>query len=252
MHNPANDPANDPVIEGRALAKTFHSSGIDVLALRGVDLTVRRGEFVAVMGPSGCGKSTMLHLLGGLDRPTAGEVIWQGKRIDQLSETKLARLRRTGVGFVFQFFNLVPNLTAGENIELAVLLAGASRPEAAARREELLDRMGMAARSQVAPGQLSGGEQQRVAIARALANRPALVLADEPTGNLDTASARQVLDLLREARSEGQALLLVTHDPRVAARADRVITLRDGLIADEIAVSAARPVHDLLSFGSLS
>jgi putative ABC transport system ATP-binding protein len=243
---------NETMIEGRGLAKTFHSGGVDVLALRGVDVAVRAGEFVAVMGPSGCGKSTMLHLLGGLDRPSAGQVTWQGRRVDQLSETKLARLRRREVGFVFQFFNLVPTLTAAENIELAVLLAGGSRCEAVTRRDELLERVGITARAHLTPGQMSGGEQQRVAIARAVANRPAVVLADEPTGNLDSASAREVLDLLRDARAEGQALVLVTHDPRVAATADRVITLNDGLIADDITVSAARPVRDLLSFGSLS
>ncbi len=241
---------NDTMIECRLLAKTFHASGIDMLALRGVDITVRRGEFVAVMGPSGCGKSTMLHLLGGLDRPSAGEVVWQGRRIDQLSETKLARLRRREVGFVFQFFNLVPTLTAAENIELPVLLAGGSRAEAAARRDELLERMGLGERARLAPGQMSGGEQQRVAIARAMANRPAVLLADEPTGNLDSGSARDVLALLREACADGQALLLVTHDPRVAATADRVVSVRDGLVTDDMIVSAARPVGDLFSFGS--
>ncbi len=243
---------NDTMIEGRGLAKTFHSGGIDVLALRGVDVAVCRGEFVAVMGPSGCGKSTMLHLLGGLDRPSAGEVTWQGQRIDQLSETKLARLRRYEVGFVFQFFNLVPTLTAAENIELPVLLAGGSRADAATRRDELVERMGLAGRAHLAPGQMSGGEQQRVAIARAVANRPAVLLADEPTGNLDSGSARDVLALLREACADGHALLLVTHDPRVAATADRVISVRDGLVADDMIVSDARPVSDLLSFGNLS
>jgi putative ABC transport system ATP-binding protein len=247
----ATDPGG-PAIRGVGLAKTFTTGGGDVLALRGVDVTVDHGEFVAIMGPSGCGKSTMLHLLGGLDRPTAGQVTWRGMRVDQLSETKLAKLRRSHVGFVFQFFNLVPNLTARENVELSVMLAGGSRAEARSRGTELLDRVGLRSRADVAPGHLSGGEQQRVAIARALANRPSLLLADEPTGNLDSASAREVLDLLRESRDDGQAMLLVTHDPRVAATADRVITLRDGLVADEMAVSSARPVADLLSFGSLT
>ncbi len=241
-----------PLIEGRGLARTFSTGGIDVLALRGVDLRVRPGEFVAVMGPSGSGKSTLLNLLGGLERPTAGQVLWQGERIDQLSETRLAQRRRKAIGFVFQFFNLVPSLTAGENVELAVLLDGGTRAGARSRAAELLDRLGVADQAGQAPGQLSGGQQQRVAIARALANRPAMVLADEPTGNLDSAAARDVLDALREGRDDGQGLLLVTHDPRVAAAADRVVTVADGLVVDETGVERGRPVPSLLSLGPLS
>ncbi|MEZ5410224.1 MAG: ABC transporter ATP-binding protein [Acidimicrobiales bacterium] len=241
-----------PVIEGRGLARTFTTGGVDVLALRDVDIAVHPGEFVAVMGPSGSGKSTLLNLLGGLERPSAGQVTWRGERIDQSSETRLARLRRRTVGFVFQFFNLVPSLTAAENVELAVLLAGASRAAARTRAAELLGRMDLADHAGRSPGQLSGGQQQRLAVARALANRPAVVLADEPTGNLDSAAAREVLDALREGREDGQALLLVTHDPRVAAAADRVVTMADGLVSDETEVARGRPVPSLLSLGPLT
>ena len=235
-----------PILEARQLAKTYRSGGVDVLALRGVDVAVRQGEFVAVMGPSGCGKSTLLSLLGGLDRPTAGQVLLDGERIDERSETRLALLRRRQIGFVFQFFNLVPSLSVAENVELPVLLAGGSAAEARARRAELLDVVGLADKKALGPGQLSGGQQQRVAVARAVANRPRVLLADEPTGNLDTASARDVVTLLREAREDGQALLLVTHDARVAAAADRVVSMRDGLVVDETALEPGRPVASLI------
>jgi putative ABC transport system ATP-binding protein len=236
----------EPVLEAKGLAKTYSAGGVDVLALRGIDLALAEGEFVAVMGPSGCGKSTLLNLLGGLDRPSAGQVVVRDKRIDQLSETRLAELRRREIGFVFQFFNLVPSLTVAENIELPALLAGASRSDAKARREELLGSVGLAGKSEFGPAQLSGGEQQRVALARALVNRPTVLLADEPTGNLDTASAREVLELLGRARAEGQTLLLVTHDPRVAAAADRIVLLRDGLVVDEAELEPVRPVPHLI------
>ncbi len=235
-----------PVLEARQLAKTYETGGAKVLGLRGVDIWIERGEFVAIMGPSGCGKSTLLNLLAGLDRPTAGEVWLDGQRIDGLSETALARLRRRKVGFVFQFFNLVPTLSAVENVELPLLLVGRRRREARRSANELLSDLGIPETGGAAPGQLSGGQQQRVALARALANRPDVILADEPTGNLDSAAARDVLRLFREARDRGQTLLLVTHDPSVASAADRVITLRDGLVADETQLAAARQVAPLL------
>jgi putative ABC transport system ATP-binding protein len=234
------------VLDARNLAKTYDTGGAKVLALRGVDLSIERGEFVAVMGPSGCGKSTLLNLLAGLDRPTAGEVWLQGQRIDELSETELARLRRRKLGFVFQFFNLVPTLSAVENVELPLLLVGQSRREARKSANALLGDLGIAGKHRAAPAELSGGEQQRVALARALANTPEIVLADEPTGNLDSAAAREVLGLLRQARDRGRTLLLVTHDASVASAADRVVTLRDGLVADETALVAARQVAPLL------
>ncbi|MFI6674618.1 ABC transporter ATP-binding protein [Kribbella sp. NPDC050470] len=230
------------VLEARGLAKTYDTGDTKVLAVRGVDLTVDRGEFVAIMGPSGCGKSTLLNLLAGLDRVTSGEVWLGGRRIDQLSETALARLRRDRIGFVFQFFNLMPTLSAIENVELPLLLVGRRRSEARETAAELLTDLGLADKYDAAPSQLSGGQQQRVALARALANTPDILLGDEPTGNLDSAAAREVLGLLRAARNRGQTLLLVTHDARVAAAADRVITLRDGLVFDDTELQAARPV----------
>jgi putative ABC transport system ATP-binding protein len=230
------------VLEARSLAKTYDTGGAKVLALRGVDLAIAQGEFVAIMGPSGCGKSTLLNLLAGLDRPTAGEVWLEGRRIDQLGETELARLRRRHIGVVFQFFNLMPTLSAVENVELPLLLVGRRRKEARRSANELLSDLGIGDKHAAAPVQLSGGQQQRVALARALANTPDIVLGDEPTGNLDSAAAREVLGLLRGARDRGQTVLLVTHDARVAAAADRVITLRDGLVADETELQAARPV----------
>ncbi len=221
------------ILSARALAKTYRADGTETQALRGVDLTLAPGEFVAVMGPSGCGKSTLLHLLGGLDRPTAGEIVLAGQRVDGLSETGWAKLRRRQVGFVFQLFNLVGNLTVADNVELPALLAGFSAGEARRRREELLEELGIADKAGTVPAQLSGGEQQRVALARALINRPAILLADEPTGNLDTQATREVLGLLSRRHGQGQTVLLVTHDARVASMADRVISMRDGRIVDD-------------------
>jgi putative ABC transport system ATP-binding protein len=230
------------VLEARRLTKTYDTGGANVSALRGVDVAIERGEFVAIMGPSGCGKSTLLHLLAGLDRPTSGEVWLDGQRIDELSETELARLRRRKVGFVFQFFNLVPTLSAVENVELPLLLVGRRHKEARRSASNLLTELGVADKHGSAPIQLSGGQQQRVALARALANTPDIVLGDEPTGNLDSAAARDVVGLLRSARDRGQTLLIVTHDSRVAAVADRVLALRDGRVADETPLEAPRPV----------
>ncbi len=215
------------------LVKTFAANGAATAALRGVDLAIAEGEFVAVMGPSGCGKSTLLHLMAGLDRPTAGQIHLQGKRVDGLSEGKWAVLRRRQIGFVFQALNLIDNLTVADNIELPALLAGQSTAQARATRDDLLERLGLADRAPSAPARLSGGERQRVAIARALINRPSMLLADEPTGNLDTDSARDVLRILRGFNADGQTVLLVTHDPRVASSADRVVRMRDGLTAKE-------------------
>jgi len=198
-----------------------------------VDLEVANGEALAVVGPSGCGKSTLLHLLGGLDRPTSGE-LWLGKRrVDQLSERALAELRRHDVGFVFQAFHLMDELAAQENVELPALLAGRSPRQSRRRARQLLDQVGLADRGNHLPSALSGGQRQRVAIARALANEPRLVLADEPTGNLDSAATSEVLRLFETVHAGGLTLVVVTHDERVAAAADRLITMRDGVFVDE-------------------
>jgi putative ABC transport system ATP-binding protein len=209
-----------------------HGEGL-VRALDAVELTVAAGETLAVMGPSGCGKSTLLHLLGGLERPSAGEVWLGGRRIDQLGEKALARMRRHAVGFVFQAFHLMDELTAAENVELPALLAGHSPRAARDRAAELLERVGLSDRAAHLPAALSGGQRQRVAIARALSNEPLVVLADEPTGNLDSAATLDVLRLLDSLRAAGQTLLVVTHDARIAATADRLITMRDGALVDE-------------------
>lgn len=221
------------LIRARGLRKEYGSNEGLVRAVDGIDLDVARGETVAVRGPSGCGKSTLLHLLGGLDRPSGGELSLEGRRLDQMSEKGLARLRRSAVGFVFQAFHLMDELTAQENVELPALLAGHS-PQAAHRRaEELLDRVGLADRAHHLPSALSGGQCQRVAIARALANGPLVIVADEPTGNLDSAATLDLLRLFGELRSAGQTLVLVTHDERIGTTADRLITMRDGAFVDE-------------------
>lgn len=221
------------ILNTQSLTKTYQSNGLQVHALRDVNFELKQGEFVAVMGTSGCGKSTLLHLLGGLDSPSSGEIILGGQRIDQLNETQRAIMRRKQVGFVFQRFNLINNLTVADNIELPALMAGISAKKAEAKRQILLDELGIGDKANALPSQLSGGQQQRVAIARALINEPAVLLADEPTGNLDSQSAREVLNLLRRYHQGGQTILLVTHDAKVASMADRVITMRDGQIVED-------------------
>ena len=227
------DAADTSVLRARGLRKHYGRGEGLVRAVDGVDLDVGAGETVAVMGPSGCGKSTLLHLLGGLDRPSGGEVSLNGRRIDDLGEKALARMRRTDVGFVFQAFHLMEELTAIENVELSALLAGRSPRAARRRAEELLEQVGLADRARFLPSALSGGQRQRVAIARALSNEPLVVLADEPTGNLDSAATLDVLRLFESLHESGQTLVVVTHDARIAATADRMISMRDGAFVDE-------------------
>src|SRR5580692_960346 len=224
---------SETVLQARGVSKAFGRGEGLVRAVDEVDLEVCTGETVAVMGPSGCGKSTLLHLLGGLERPSGGEIVLAGNRLDQMGERALARLRRTAIGFVFQAFHLIDELTARENVELPALLAGRSPRAARRRATELLDRVGLADRAKFLPAALSGGQRQRVAIARALSNDPMVVLADEPTGNLDSAATLEVLRLFDSLRSTGQTLVIVTHDPRIAATADRLISMRDGAFVDE-------------------
>jgi putative ABC transport system ATP-binding protein len=236
---PVTAPARDSaLLRTVGLRKVFHSDGGPVPAVRGVDLRLGAGEFLAVMGPSGSGKSTLLHMIGGLEQPTAGEIWLEGKRVDGLNQARWAMLRRQYIGFVFQFFNLVSNMSVADNVELPALMSGATRRQARARREELLGELGLAAKAGAAPSRLSGGEQQRVALARALANRPAVLLADEPTGNLDSSNSADVLRLLDRVHSQGQAIVLVTHDARAASMADRVINLFDGMVADDAVIHA--------------
>jgi putative ABC transport system ATP-binding protein len=219
------------------LVKIHRAGGTATPAVRHVDLHIRRGEFVAVSGPSGAGKSTLLHLLGGLDRPDCGQIWLDGRRVDQLPEARWAMLRRRSVGVVFQFFNLISNMTVADNVELPALLTGTPSRQARARREELLADLGLESKARSTPAELSGGEQQRVALARALVNEPDLLLADEPTGNLDSRNTREVLRLLTRVHEQGRTILLVTHDARVACAADRVINLFDGEIAGDTAVT---------------
>jgi putative ABC transport system ATP-binding protein len=235
------------VIEARGLRKVHGSGEAEVVALRDVDLDLGHGEFLAVTGPSGCGKSTLLNLLGGLDRPTAGELRLHGERVDDAGEARRARLRRSEIGMVFQFFNLIDNLTVADNVELPALLAGVPAREARRRAADLLERLGLTETAARVPGGLSGGQQQRVAIARALVNRPSVLLADEPTGNLDSAAAREVVAVLRERSEEGQAIVLVTHDLRVASAARRVLRMRDGAIVGEADLEREAATGEALS-----
>jgi putative ABC transport system ATP-binding protein len=219
-----------PIIETRGLTKVYHSGDVDVPALRGVDLQVKRGEFLSVVGPSGSGKTTLFHILGGLAAPTNGEVIVDGQNIQQLSDSERTEMRQRKVGFVFQKYNLLPTLTALDNIMMARFLAH-NREPLTSEFSKILDMLSISQRMSHKPRALSGGEQQRVAIARALVNKPAILLADEPTGNLDTENSNAVLTLLRKLNQETrQTILMITHNPEAAAYSDRIVTMRDGRI----------------------
>lgn len=240
--------AGTALLRARGLRKDYGKGDGLVRAVDEIDLDVAPGETLAVMGPSGCGKSTLLHLLGGLDRPSAGELWLNGRRIDRLSERALAGLRRQEIGFVFQAFHLMDELTARENIELPALLDGRSPRQARRRARDLLDRVALADRADHLPAALSGGQRQRVAIARALINDPVVVLADEPTGNLDSAATLDVLRLFDRLHGSGLTLVIVTHDERVAATADRLVSMRDGALVDETRLTGGgrRNFADLL------
>jgi putative ABC transport system ATP-binding protein len=218
-----------------ALRKVYQTGAVPCEALRGVSLEISGGDFLTIMGHSGSGKSTLLHLVGGLDRPTDGSVQVSHYPLKEMDETALAKFRRMHIGFVFQFFNLIDNLTVQANVELPALLVRSKDKTAIRRRSgELLERLGIAGQAKKHPWELSGGQQQRVAIARALINRPALLLVDEPTGNLDSASSQAVLDILSDCHEQGQTILMVTHDPLAAARAREVLFLHDGRIVDQM------------------
>jgi putative ABC transport system ATP-binding protein len=223
------------ILEANDVSKQYRMGEVKVDALDEVDFVVEKGEFVAVMGPSGSGKSTLLHLLGGLDKPTDGEVTLGGRKLSVMSDKEVTLARRRNVGFVFQFYNLLPTLTAEENIALPLLIDGKKIKKYQSKMDELLELVGLTERRKHKPDQLSGGEQQRVAIARAFVNDPDIVLADEPTGNLDSRAGEEIMKLLRRSCDElGQTIVVVTHDPKAASFADRIVFLKDGQIASEI------------------
>ncbi|MBD9730338.1 ABC transporter ATP-binding protein [Streptomyces sp. H28] len=230
-----------PVLRAERLVKTHHGEGAPAHAVRGVDLSVDRGEFVAVTGPSGAGKSTRLHLLGGLQHPDEGSIWLDGECTDGYSEARWAVERRKRIGIVFQFFNLVSDLSVADNVELPALLAGVPPRKAREGREALLAELGLTGKERSMPGELSGGEQQRVALARALVNHPPLLLADEPAGSLDSKGTREVMRLLSRFHQRGQTIVMVTHDARLASAADRVISFFDGRIADDARLDGPAP-----------
>jgi putative ABC transport system ATP-binding protein len=222
------------ILEAIDLSKTYDGGETPVQALRSASVSLERGDFVALMGPSGCGKSSLLHLCGAMDRPTSGRIVIEGTPLQGLNDLALTRLRRTRIGFVFQFFNLLPTLTVAENVALPLLLAGVSKTKAEGEARRWIDRVGLASRRGHFPQQLSGGEMQRTALARAVAHQPVLLLADEPTGNLDSTNSVRVLELLRELNEEtGVAVLLATHSAEIAAGAKRVLPMRDGVLDNQ-------------------
>jgi putative ABC transport system ATP-binding protein len=236
------------IIETKDVHKTYGMNGISVEALRGVDLAVSAGEFVAIVGPSGSGKSSLLHLIGAMDHPTSGEVFFHGLNLSKLSDGQRTDLRAREVGFVFQTFNLLPTMTVFENVEIAMRLAGKKRAERLERVTELLQFVGLGERFRYRPRHLSGGERQRVAIARALANHPSLLLADEPTGNLDTKIGGEILEFFRKVcDKDGQTVIMVTHDFRAASYADRVLVLRDGRVRGETRLAGKVDMNKTLS-----
>jgi len=235
------------IIETRNVRKVYGMNGVNVEAVRGIDLAIKTGEFLAIIGPSGSGKSSLLYLLGAMDRPTEGEVLFEAQNIAKMNDRQRTDLRAKKIGFIFQTFNLLPTLTAIENVEISMRLGGMPRGERWRRAGELLQKVGLAERTRHLPRHLSGGERQRVSIARAIANRPLLLLADEPTGNLDSKMGTDILELLRAiATDDGQTVVMVTHDFRAASYADRVLVLRDGRIRGETRLQGAKDSNQAL------
>ncbi|HKP29943.1 MAG TPA: ABC transporter ATP-binding protein [Gemmatimonadales bacterium] len=228
---------SDAVIQLRDLRRQYDMGGEIIHALRGVSLTIRRNEYVAIMGPSGSGKSTLMNLLGCLDTPDGGEYWLNGQEVSRLSDDALARVRNREIGFVFQTFNLLPRATALQNVELPMVYAGAATKERRQRAAEALTRVGLGERMDHKPNELSGGQRQRVAIARALVNRPSILLADEPTGNLDSATSTEIMRVFGQLQAQGQTVILVTHEADIAAHAHRVVTLRDGRLESDVTKS---------------
>ena len=239
-------PGAAPVVETRGLEKIYRMGDVEVQALRGISLSIEAREFVAVMGASGSGKSTLMNLIGCLDRPTRGTYLLNGRDVGKLSRDQLARVRGTQIGFVFQGFNLLPRTSAIENVELPLLYQGANARARRERAAEALARVGLGDRLDHTPSQLSGGQQQRVAIARALVNRPILLLADEPTGNLDSRTSVEVMGIFQELNEQGLTLVVVTHEPDIAEHARRIVTFKDGLVLSDVALSRRRLARDEL------
>jgi putative ABC transport system ATP-binding protein len=245
------DPSSGaPVVEARGLEKTYRMGDMEVRALRGISLAILRGEFIAVMGASGSGKSTFMNLVGCLDKPSKGTYLLDGGEVGKLSRDQLARVRGQKIGFVFQGFNLLPRTSALENVELPMLYQGIGSKERRDRAAEALARVGLGDRLDHTPAQLSGGQQQRVAIARALVNRPTLLLADEPTGNLDSRTSVEVMGIFQELNDQGLTVLLVTHEPDIAEHARRVVVFKDGLVLNDHQVARRRRALDELAEGS--
>ncbi len=224
------------MIELKNASKKYQQGSREVHALRDVSLSIKKGEFLSVMGPSGSGKSTLLNLIGGLDQPSGGEIFIDGKPLHGISDDELTLIRRRKVGFIFQFFNLLPILTAAENVSLPLLLEGTPYAEAKPKAVKLLEQVGLGARTEHRPEQLSGGEMQRVAISRALISNPAVLLADEPTGNLDSHTSEEIFMLLKSLNEQGQTIVMVTHDSKAAAYGSRIITLKDGALSEDISI----------------
>lgn len=237
----------EAIIQARGVVKDFMLGELRVRALSGVDLVILEGEFLVVMGPSGSGKSTLLNMIGGLDRPTEGSIFVEGIDIGELDEIGLADYRRTHIGFIFQSFNLIPTMTARQNVEFPMVFAGKSKAERRQRAEVLLRKVGLGERLGHRPVEMSGGEQQRVAIARALSNEPPILFGDEPTGNLDTKTGRDILTLLSDLNDEGRTVIVVSHDPRLLAYADRVVHMQDGLILRQEAGGGRRDIESAWS-----
>jgi putative ABC transport system ATP-binding protein len=236
-----------PLIQIENVWKIYQTGEVELVALKGISLTVAHGEFIAIMGPSGSGKSTMMHILGCLDRPTRGRYLLDGVEVGALKPNDLARIRNQKIGFVFQGFNLLPRTTAIENVELPILYNGLSARDRAARAEKALKQVGLGDRHYHYPNQLSGGQQQRVAIARALVTQPQLILADEPTGNLDSRTSVEIMALFQELNGSGMTVILVTHEPDIARYASRIITFRDGIVRSDLPVSGHTDAKEALS-----